>query len=72
MGFDIPLLKDIYMSMPADASRRDGIGMNHPGYGFRRPREFPAYPGTPFTSFTVLSAGATEVTPLVPGVRIWW
>jgi hypothetical protein len=34
--------------------------MNHPGYGFRRPREFPAYPGTPFTS-------ATEVTPLVPG-----
>jgi hypothetical protein len=47
--------------------RRDGVGMNHPGYGFRRPREFPAYPGTPFTSFTVLSAGATEVTPLVPG-----
>jgi hypothetical protein len=26
-----------------------------------------SYPGTPFTSFTVLSAGATEVTPLVPG-----
>jgi hypothetical protein len=41
--------------------------MNHPGYGFRRPREFPAYPGTPFTTFTVLRAGATEVTPLVPG-----